>query len=678
MALDCAAARGESMLSGDVMRAPLLLVCLSVSSAGCGSDPAGGGLDGPFTLVSPDEATAVTLALDSPSLMYSIEHDGVTVIDESPLGIQSSTHDLGSGFRTLDVLVQEVDDRYDMLLGKSSERRVRGSEATFMLETAEGERLDLIVRVQDHGVAVRYRLLGEGEVTVFSESTGFAIPEGSRGVLRPFDDGPESFIILGGGYEMPPSIVPVGTPTDAAGWTFPALFEVDPSHYVMVTEADLDADYCGTRLHERPSGGLYRTRFPVEDEGAGVGDILPVSQLPLTTPWRAFIVGELSDVVESTLVEDLSQPSVVDDVTWIVPGRSAWSWLTQDTSGPELQEEYIDFASELGWEYVLIDARWDQWEDAPATVQRLVETANKKNVKLLLWYSSAGQHARFRLAETPSDRMLEPAVRSAEMEKIAGWGIAGIKVDFFLSDKQDRIQQYIGILEDAAKHQLLVNFHGSTVPRGWQRTYPHLMSMEAVNGAEQYREGFDALGDFRPDALHNVHLALSRNVVGSMDYTPVTFTQALRRKGLTYAHQMALSVLFESGIQHFADRADSNRDAGYRAVFGKFPFAKEFLSQVPVAWDETAVVTADIDSHVMVRRRQGQDWYVAGIYAGHVERSFELNLGFLGPGRFEAEFIGRGSADDILEHRSWAVDAAAKQRVTLQPKDGFVAVFRPQ
>ena len=190
--------------------------------------------------------------------------------------------------------------------------------------------------------------------------------------------------------------------------------------------------------------------------------------------------------------------------------------------------------------------------------QALVARANSAGVKLLLWYNSDGPHT-ISPAETPLNRMLDP-VRREEMERIAGWGIAGIKVDFFNSDTQDRIQQYIGILEDAKDYELLVNFHGATVPRGWQRTYPHLMTIEGVNGAENNK--FAGVGG-APRAIMNVQHVLLRNIVGSMDYTPVAFESSLAATGLSYAHSLALSVLFESGIQHFAGIQAGGASAEY-------------------------------------------------------------------------------------------------------------------
>jgi alpha-glucosidase len=626
---------------------------------------------------SPDGALVLAVASDQEGrLSYTVVRNGDVVVGTSPLGLTSSTHDLTRGVRMSSSSARVVAETYVLPTGKRSERRVAGNEVRVPLQDANGARAELVMRAHEDGVAFRYRLLGEGESEVTSESTGFAMPEDSRLLTRVYDGGEILFVPTAGAYEQPPEIVPIGQPTETTGYTFPTLFASpdDPPLYLMVTEADLGRSYCASRLDEMPEGNLYTVRFPDEREGKGVGEVLPSSQLPFETPWRVITIGDLATVVESTLVDDLSAASVVADESWIAPGRSAWSWFSQETGTPELQSEYIDFAGEYGWDYVLIDAKWDQWDDAEQTVQDLVAEAEAVGVRLLLWYNSGGPHTIAPL-ETPTDLMLEPT-RRPEMEKISGWGIAGIKVDFFNSDKQDRIHQYLGILEDAADFELLVNFHGATVPRGWQRTYPHLMTHEAVNGAEVYK--FASVQD-PPDALTNLHHALLRNVVGSMDYTPVVFEAALTTAGLPYAHSLALSVVFESGIQHFADRADSNTEEGYRAVFGAFPFVGAFMSTVPVAWDDTRLVTGSIDDHVILARRKGDVWYLGGIHVSDASLDYTFELDFLEPGTsYDMAWIEQGEDPASLTERATTVAAGDSVTVTLQADGGFVAALTPQ
>jgi hypothetical protein len=630
----------------------------------------------PNSVVSPSGDIRIALAVDAEGRMsYTVTKGGVTVIDASPLGLVSTTHDLTTGVTVGGSSRRAIDESYTMLVGKRRSREVTGNEITVPLQDANGARAELIMRAHDDGVAYRYRLLGEGSSQVQSEASGFAIPSEARALLRAYDSADALFIFTAGQYEQPAELVPVGTATAATGWAFPALFELEEgSLYVMVTEADLDRSYCGTRLHEMSEGGLYRIRFPDEREGKGIGEVLPSAELPFMTPWRVIAIGDLSAVVESSLVDDVTRSSVVEDTSWIEPGRAAWSWWSQGTGTPELQSEYVDFAGQYGWDYVLIDASWDQWDNAEQEVRQLVAQAEAVGVKLLLWYNSGGEHSTFR--STPFDKMVDPEIRREEMAKIASWGIAGIKVDFFQSDKQDRIDQYIGILEDAVDHRLLVNFHGATVPRGWQRTYPNLMTQEAINGAEYYKPEINLVGDRAPTAILNVHNVLLRNVVGSMDYTPVVFEAALAEKQLPYAHSLALSVCFESGIQHFADRADSNNDAGYRAVFGAYPYVADFLSTAPVAWDDTRLIEADLDDHVILARRSGATWYLGGIHAAQDDREYSFALDFLEDGSsYELALIEQGDTPSSFERRVESISAGDVLTITLPPNGGFVATL---
>jgi hypothetical protein len=291
----------------------------------------------------------------------------------------------------------------------------------------------------------------------------------------------------------------------------------------------------------------------------------------------------------------------------------SWSWWSDNDSPGDLSKlrAYVDLAHEFGWEYSLVDANWTVHSEEE--MRSLVRYAGDRNVRLFLWYNSGGPHNR--VTEQPRDRMHEPGVRRAEMAKIAQWGVAGIKVDFFHSDKQAGIALYLDILADAADHRLMVNFHGCTIPRGWTRTWPHLMTMEGVRGAETYifDGGFPAVAP-----RHNTVLPFTRNAIGPMDYTPVTFSDNRYPHRTTAGHELALSVVFESGLLHLADSA-----ASYRSVP---PAVAHVLARVPAAWDETRCPAGEPGSHVVVARRAGRDWYVAGINGRPEPVTVDLDL----------------------------------------------------
>lgn len=659
----------------------LLVACQSIQPPLPVCSQAVEGASEVFRTTSPDGGLEFTLNKDSRGqLSYWVVQQGQPVLEASPLGLLATSHDLRCGVSITQSETREVSGTYSMLVGKRRERSFHANELTLALRTNTGAPAEFIARAQDDGVAFRYRLLGSGPVTVHVETTGFAIAQraASRILTRPYDAGWLGYLFSAGSYEQPPELLDVGTATSRSGFAFPALFELDrdEDHYALITEADLDGTYVGSRLSGEPADNLYRLRFPDPREGNGVGEVTATNQLPLTTPWRVISAGSLANIIETTIVDDVSAPSVVEDTSWIRPGRVAWSWFSQGTGDRELQSEYIEFAEEFGWDYVLIDWQWDTWESAEASIQSLVRQADAAGTKLMLWYNSAGEHSPIPMT-TPKHRMLDRGIRRAEMYKLSKWGIAGIKVDFFQSDKQDRIQQYIDILEDAKDFRLLVNFHGSTIPRGWQRTYPNLLTQEAAAGSEFYIPLNNVLGDRAPTALHNVHNILGRNVVGSMDYTPVAFEAALERKQLPYAHSLALAVLFESGLQHFAGRADANPNAGYRAHFASYPFLADFMSTVPVVWDDTRLLSADLDSHVILARRRGETWYVAGIQASNAEQEHTVLPGFLPAGSYELQLIEQDQGADTLRQSRFEVTSSTQLRLKLPARGGFTAVFRP-
>jgi len=325
------------------------------------------------------------------------------------------------------------------------------------------------------------------------------------------------------------------------------------------------------------------------------------------------VAARAGGLVETQLVAHLADPSRIPDPSWVRPGRVSWSWWSDNDSPRDLKRlrDFVDLAHDFGWEYSLVDANWTVHTDDD--MRALVRYAADRDVRLFLWYNSGGPHNH--VTEQPRDRMHDRTVRRAEMAKIAQWGVAGIKVDFFHSDKQDGIARYLDILADAAEHRIMVNFHGCTIPRGWARTWPHLMTMEGVRGAETYifDEQFPSVAP-----RHNTILPFTRNAVGPMDYTPVTFSNNRYPHLTTAGHELALAVVFESGLLHFADS-----DGSYRSLL---PEAAGVLSRVPAAWDETRCLAGLPGSHVAIARRRGDDWFVAGIN-GRAERiAVDLDL----------------------------------------------------
>ena len=259
--------------------------------------------------------------------------------------------------------------------------------------------------------------------------------------------------------------------------------------------------------------------------------------------------------------------------------------------------------------------------------------------------------------------MMPRDVRRAEMAKLQRLGIKGIKVDFFQSDKQDIVQHYVDILRDAGDFQLMVDFHGCTMQRGWARTYPWLMTMEGIAGAENY-----IFNDKFPAAApsHNTIVACTRNVVGSMDYTPVTFADNKKKHITTWGHELALSVVFESGLFHFADGV-----ASYRAAPD---FVKDFLRHVPAAWDDTKCLAAVPGEEVVIARRLGNEWWIGGINGTDKAKTITVALDFLPKGKFTLNRIGDGHGPrDFAQAAPANIRSGDKLTVELLPYGGFAA-----
>jgi len=356
-------------------------------------------------------------------------------------------------------------------------------------------------------------------------------------------------------------------------------------------------------------------------------------------------------------------PENLMDMSWVRPGRASWSWWSEPASPRNFNalKRYVDLAAEMGWEYSLVDANWDLMEGG--NVEQLIRYANSKNVGILLWYNSGGPHNI--VTERPRDIMNDPVIRKEEFKRISSLGVKGVKVDFFQSDKPDMMKLYLDILKDAAENEIMVNFHGCTLPRGWNRTWPNLVSMEAVRGAENYQ--FDSLYPEKA-VWHNTILPFTRNVVGSMDYTPVTFTNQKYPHQTTLAHELSLSVVFESGILHLADRTEA---------YNSLPEEpKTFLKNVPVVWDETKLLAGEPGKYCIMSRRNGKTWYIAGINGTAKDGLWELELSRLENHGTSAEIITDGSDGTQLVSETRSIESGDKLIVKILPNGGFVAVLK--
>src|SRR5262245_6821598 len=615
-----------------------------------------------WSVESPDGRTGIAVVRRADGrLSWRATRERQLVLADSPLGIRRADQDFTGPLTFVSATdAAAIDDHYTTPAGKRRDHHVVARERTLSFANAGGAKLDVILRAQDDGVAFRYRFpeSGAGTRTVLEERTGFHVPEGSIAWVMPQQDVNK----YGPAYEDFYMEVAAGTRAPRpAGWAFPALFKTPNGKWVLLTESGLDDAYCGSHLAQDASGNIYQIKFPDPGEGMGVGKVEPESALPWTLPWRVAIIGDgAGRILESDLVNDLAPATKMTDTSWVKPGRAAWSWWSKSDSPKHAEDlnAFTDLAADMGWEYALVDANWNLMQSG--TIEDVIAHAKAKNVGLLFWYNSGGPHND--VTEAPRDRMFTREARRAEFEKLRAWGVKGVKVDFWHSDKQDRIRQYRDVLRDAADYQLMVNFHGCTIPRGWSREFPNLVGMEAVFGAEQYkfREGYAEKAPW-----HNTVLPFTRNVAGPMDFTPVTFSDAKFPHRTTNAHELALSVIFETPIQHFADSVESYR--------GLPDPVKGFLKQVPTAWDETRVLSGEPGDTVVIARRSGGAWYIAGINGKDIPRDISVHLDFLKDGQWRGVLIQDGGQDRQFEARETDRPVTPDRIIgfRLRPRSGF-------
>ncbi len=626
-----------------------------------------------YKLSSPDKKITVTLTskadnVDGKSverLIYSASFDGKQAIQPSVLGIARDDQSFAENLTLLSASkIRKIDEDFTLKAGKKLSIHHQANEQVFSFRNENQAVVELVFRVANDGLAFRYRFPEKGSELrkIVHEETTFSVPVNGKAFIHPYDLNSRQKP----SYEIYCECdIPVGAESpNKAGWAYPMLFNTN-GLWMMITEAVMDGSYCGTHVRVN-SDKSYRVVFAEKEEAIIPDDPEPIVQLPWASPWRVIVMGEtLNTVVETNLVQSVNESCVLSDTSWIKPGRSSWSWWSEGGSprSYEKQIKYVDFSAEMGWEYMLIDAGWPEMKDG--SVEDVVKYANQKGVGVWLWYHSGSGMPKEPL--TVRNVMSDPVERKKELAKIQKWGVKGVKVDFFDTDKQGVVKLFKEILQDAADHHILVNFHGASLPRGMERTYPNLMTTEAIRGAE----GFGQQPRCDQAAWHHSVIPFTRNVIGSMDYTPVTFSNKIRQgveafRKTTMTHQLALAVVFESGVQNFADKAEA-----YRALPEK---PLNFMKSVPVAWDETRLVAGYPGDFVVMARRSGKNWYLAGINGKAEAREISFNLPFARKVA-KIDCITDGTDLNSFGYETITPDSKNTFTIKLAGNGGFVTVF---
>jgi hypothetical protein len=351
-----------------------------------------------------------------------------------------------------------------------------------------------------------------------------------------------------------------------------------------------------------------------------------------------------ADILNSTLVTDLASPSKIPDTSWIKAGRASWSWWSHpdDKDTEQLYNSFTDLAGKFGWEYTLFDAGW--WN---VDLDRICRYANDKGVKTLIWMHATDFY--------DADK------RKRKLDDLVSKDVRGIKVDFWCSDRQEAMAAIHATLKDAAERKLVVGLHGCTIPRGWHRTWPNLLTAEAVLGTECYfyEESYP-----RKVAELNTILPFTRNVMAPMDTTPVALTIRKFPRKTTAAHELAASIIVTSGIIHYADSVE---------VFNAFPDeVKQALKVAPAAWDKTVCLAGEPGQKIVLARRKGQQWIIAGLNGTDHPMPISLDVGSFG-GLGGAIEITEGK-DPLMQFSIKKLSGRSEWQHSIPPFGGFILI----
>ena len=543
---------------------------------------------------------------------------------------------------------RQVKDDYQMLEGK----RLHCTNEANEYQAPIGSNAKIVIRLYNDGIAFRYEYIKLENQKQPEEHTVYLIPEGTKRWFMQWTEAYEGFFPQTTTYKVKPIRTSSGASTSADGWNnrwgYPALLEPAEGVFALISEANIERRQSASCLYN--DGERYSVVAAENDLNLS-GD--------WHTPWRVVIIGKLADIVESTLVTDVSEPSQLKDTNWIKPGVVSWVYWANNHGSNDFNiiKKYVDMAVVLKLPYVLIDAEWDEMDKIASnegkTIEDAVAYANAKGIKPMIWYNSSVGWIDG--APGPKFRLNKPEDREKEFAWCEKIGVAGVKIDFFSGDNQMNMDYCLDLLESAARHHLLVNFHGAPIPRGWQKTWPNLLSTEGVYGAEWYNN----VPTFTDKAAsHNTTLPFTRNVIGPMDYTPCAFSDSQHPHITSLAHELALTVLYESGLQHLADRPES--------LLAQPKEVQDFLGQLPTVWDETRYVSGYPGESAVLARRSGNTWYVAGINGKDDPQILKTDLGF----------IGKGSVQMFVDDASgkWQISTISKlpSQVECQPRGGFV------
>ena len=640
----------------------LLIPLMLLAAAVCSAQEA--------VVKSPDGRIVVSVGTDNGKAFYSVTYDGQTVLERSRLGFTTNYGDFSNGL-TLEKWNDAKQQRtYEMTRTKAS--KVNYEVSTLLASFVNAKKQPMVVefKVTNRDVAFHYYLLpfdNEGRpksAVVLSEASSFRFPDGTTTFLSPQSAPMVGWERTKPSYEEEYQADRPMTERSAQGqgYVFPALFHIGEM-WALVCETDVNGSYVGSHLSDFDATTGYTIAFPNAGENNGNGTATAGVPVPSTTPWRTITLGSLANIAETTVSYDLVEP-LYEPSQEYKPGRYTWSWLLwQDESiNYADQVQFIDLAAAMGFEYCLVDNWWDQ-RIGRDKIEELSRYAQSKGVSLMMWYNSNGYEND--APQTPRQRMNNPIVRDKEMAWLQRIGVKGIKVDFFGGDKQQTMQLYEDILFDANRYGLQVIFHGCTLPRGWERMYPNFVASEAILASENLffgeratiREGFDL-------TLH----PFCRNATATMDWGGIIMNRHMSRDNATRhtrkttdIFELASGIIMQTSIQCVAIQPNNLTELPQ--------FELDYLRQLPTTWDETRFVDGYPGKFVVLARRHGNNWYIAGLNAEPVVKKLTLQLPMLA-GQTVSYYTDNKKGEPQLT--TLKVDKKGNVKVEIQPNGGII------
>ena len=629
---------------------------------------------GDVSVSSPNNKLQVTISDAGGRLHYSATLDGQQMLMPSALGLKTS---IGDFTRDMSIKNYEIRTKrydYQMRGTKASAASYQANCLLMDIQTKDGMKMSITFQVSDNDIAFRYELprqnVGRKEMKrarIMSELSSFNFPDGTTTFISP-QIGPES------GWEQTKPSYEEGYSADAPmdkasqyghGYIFPALFHL-PAGWALISETGVGSNDCGSHLSDYQSGTGYTVAYPDPGENNGFGSDFAAIPLPGQTPWRTITLGTtLKPIVETTISYDVVEPLYAPSTDY-KPGRYTWSWLIwQDKSiNYDDQVRFIDLAAAMGFEYCLVDNWWDT-QIGRDRIPELSRYAQSKGVHLLLWYNSNGYAND--APQGPRDCMNTAIAREREMKWMQSIGIKGIKVDFFGGDKQETMRLYEDILSDANRYGLQVVFHGCTIPRGWEKMYPNYVASEAVLASENvyFNEGA-AIKEPFDLTLH----PFCRNATASMDWGGIIMNKYLSKdnksrhtRKTTDIFEMASGLIMQTSVQCVAMQPNNLQELPQ--------FEMDFLKTLPTTWDETRYIDGYPGKYVVLARRHGNDWYVAGLSAEKQSLTLTLDLPMFTPGQTLQYYVDdKKTGEPSLT--TLKVDKKGKAKVILQPNGGLI------